>query len=350
MGSLVEWRLFMRFVNRFALAAVGAGAAFATAAAAAERVPVKFVMDWAFEGAQAIWTVAADRGCFAQAGLDVKIDRGFGSGDAVSKVASGAYDIGVADFSTLVSYNGTHRGEKLIAAFVVSDRSATSVVTLKKNGISKPQDLVGKRLADAQGEASRVLFPAFAKANGIDPGAVTWVTVAPNLRQTTLFHGQADAAAGHLFTIITGLQALGVGEADMVEFPYADFGVSAFGNSVIVKPEWAAAHPDIMRSFIRCAVAGIKGSIANPRYAIASLKKFNAMADDKTESTALAFSTNRAILSDDVRKYGLSAMEPGRLDRVLAQVADALQVPKPAAADVWTAAYLPPRDELMLPP
>jgi NitT/TauT family transport system substrate-binding protein len=350
MGCLVEWRLFMRFVNWFALAAVGAGAAFATDAAAAERAPVKFVMDWAFEGAQAIWTVAADRGCFAQAGLDVKIDRGFGSGDAVSKVASGAYDIGVADFSTLVSYNGAHPGEKLIAAFVISDRSATSVVTLKKNGISKPQDLVGKRLADAQGEASRVLFPAFAKANGIDPGAVTWVTVAPNLRQTTLFHGQADAAAGHLFTVITGLQALGVSEADMVEFPYADFGVSTFGNSVIVKPEWAAAHPDIMRSFIRCAVAGIKGSIADPRYAIASLKKFNAMADDKTESTALAFSTNRAILSDDVRKYGLSAMESGRLDRVLSQVADALQILKPAAADVWTAAYLPPRDELMLPP
>jgi hypothetical protein len=41
-------------------------------------------------------------------------------------------------------------------------------------------------------------------------------------------------------------------------------------------------------------------------------------------------------------------MEPGRLDRVLTQVADALQVPKPAPADVWTPAYLPPRAELML--
>jgi NitT/TauT family transport system substrate-binding protein len=338
----------MRFVRWFALAALGASAASATAAAAG-RVPIRFVMDWAFEGAQSIWTVAADSGCFGEAGLDVKIDRGFGSGDAVSKVASGAYDIGVADFNTLVSYNGTHPNEKLIATFVVSDRSATSVVTLNKNGINKPLDLVGKRLVDAQGEASRVLFPAFAKANGFDPDAVTWVTVAPNLRQTTLFHGQADAAAGHLFTIITGLEALGVEEADMVEFPYADFGVSTFGNSIIVKPEWAVAHSDVMRSFIRCAVAGIKGSIADPKYAISSLKKFNPMADEKTESTALGFSTTKAILSDDVRTYGLSAMEPRRLDRVLSQVADALQIQRPGPADVWTAAYLPPRDQLMLP-
>jgi hypothetical protein len=121
---------------------------------------------------------------------------------------------------------------------------------------------------------------------------------------------------------------LGVKEDDMVEFPYADYGVSTFGNSIVVKPEWAAAHADTMRAFIKRALAGIKGSIADTKYAISSLKKFNTMLDDKIESTALDFSNARAIVTDDLKKYGLSAMEPKRLDRVLGQVADALQIPK----------------------
>jgi NitT/TauT family transport system substrate-binding protein len=338
----------MRFRSWLCVFTIGASIGIPLGADAAERTPVKFVMDWAFEGAQAIWTVAAESGCFQQSGLDVKIDRGFGSGDAVSKVASGAYDIGVSDFNTLIGYNGAHPNEKLIATFVISDLSPTSVVTLKRNHIGKPQDLIGKRIGDAQGEASRVLFPAFAKANGIDPAAVTWVTIAPNLRQTTLLQGQSDAAAGHLFTVITGLRALGVKDDDMVSLPYAEWGVNAFGNSVIVKPEWAAAHPDVMRAFVRCAVVGIKGSIADPKHAIATLKKFNSLLDDKIESAALEFSTTKAVLTEDVKKHGLSAMEPGRLDRVLGQLSDALQIAKPAPSDVWTAAYLPPHEELML--
>jgi len=46
---------------------------------------------------------------------------------------------------------------------------------------------------------------------------------------------------------------------------YADYGVNGLGNTVIVKPQWAAANPDLMKGFVKCAVAGIKASIAEPR-------------------------------------------------------------------------------------
>src|ERR1700743_2079769 len=132
--------------------------------AAEAATPVKFVMDWAFDGPQAIWTDAAQQGCFSQKGIDLKIDRGFGSSDAISKVAAGSYDIGVADFSSIIAYDAAHTSDPLQIVFVVSDRSPTSVSVLKTSNITKPKDLEGKRLADAPGEASRVLFPAFAKA------------------------------------------------------------------------------------------------------------------------------------------------------------------------------------------
>jgi len=190
------------------LAMAGMALSPVPASAQASKTPIKFVMDWAFEGAQAFWTLAHERGCFAQAGMDVKIDRGFGSGDAVSKVASGAYDIGVSDFATLLSYNASHAGEKLIGVMVISDRQPSAIATLEKNGIAKPADLIGRSIGDAQGEAARVLFPAFAKANGIPLDSIKWVTISAPMRQTTLAQGQSDAIAGHTFTMVTGLRAL----------------------------------------------------------------------------------------------------------------------------------------------
>ncbi|HEY2533410.1 MAG TPA: ABC transporter substrate-binding protein [Xanthobacteraceae bacterium] len=315
---------------------------------AANKTHVNFIMDWAFEGAQAIWPAAAESGCFADNNLDVKIDRSFGSGDALGKVASGAYDIGVADFSSLINYDAAHPDDKIAAVFVISERSPMSIVTLKKYNITKPQDLAGKRIADQQGEASRVMFPAFAKANGIDPSSITWVSVAPNLRQPILIKGDADAAAGHRFTILVGLRALGVRDDEVTLFPYADWGVRAFGNSVVVKKKWAAAHPEAMRSFLNCTATAIKLSIANPEQAISWLKKYNSLIDEKFELQGLDFSNNLAIITPETKKNGLSTFSKQRLDEILTQVSDALQVKKPAADDIWDPDYLPPASELEL--
>jgi NitT/TauT family transport system substrate-binding protein len=331
------------------LAALSIAASFyAYGAQAAEKTSVKFIMDWAFEGAQAIWPTAAESGCFAENNLDVRIDRSFGSGDALSKLASGAYDIGVADFSSLIAYDSAHPDDKITAVLVISERSAMSIVTLKKYGIDKPQDLVGKRIADQQGEASRVMFPAFAKANNVDPSSITWVSVAPNLRQPILIKGEADAAAGHRFTILVGLRALGVKDEDVTMFPYADWGVRAFGNSVVVKKQWASAHSEAMRAFVKCSVAAIKMSIANPEQSIAWLKKYNSLIDEKFELQGLLFSNSLAIVTPETKKNGLSTFSSERLDQILTQVSDALGVKKPAADDIWIPDYLPPVDQLKL--
>jgi len=331
------------------LAALAVGTSlFGGAAHAADKTHVNFIMDWAFEGAQAIWPAAAESGCFADNNLDVKIDRSFGSGDALSKLASGAYDIGVADFSSLINYDAAHPDDKITAVFVISERSAMSIVTLKKYNINRPQDLVGKKIADQQGEASRNMFPAFAKANNIDPNSVTWVSVAPNLRQPILIKGEADAAAGHRFTILIGLRALGVKDEDVTIFPYADWGVRAFGNSVVVKKQWAAAHPEAMRGFLKCSAAAIKLSIARPEQAISWLKKYNSLIDEKFELQGLDFSNNLAVITEETRKNGLSTFSNERLDAILTQVSDALQVKKPAADDIWVPDYLPPAGELKL--
>ncbi|PZP25843.1 MAG: taurine ABC transporter permease [Pseudomonas kuykendallii] len=328
-----------------ALLAVGLGIAL-TQPVFAEDMPLKVVLDWAFEGPQAMWSAAAQSGCFGQKKLDVSIDRGFGSGDTISKVAAGSYDIGVADFGSIVAYNAKHPDNPLVAAFIVSDRSSASVNVLKSSGITSPKALEGKRIADTQGEASRVLFPAFAKENGIDPAKISWVNVSVNLRQASLVRGQADAAAGHILTVVNGLRALGVKKDEIFSMPFAEYGVDVPGNAVIAKPAWAQAHPQQMRDFLSCTVAGIKTTISDPKAAIASLKKYNSMLDADYEAEHLEFATHVAVLTPHVKQNGLSNIDPARLNRSIEQISEALGVERPLTSQVWTADYLPPQSEL----
>lgn len=324
-------------------------ATLAAALPASAQMPVKATLGFSFQGALSPFTLAQANGCYKRRGLDVTIDGGSGSGDAIAKVAAGAYDIGIADFSVMLAFNQQHPNQSLIGTFIMVERAPTSVVALKSSRISKPQDLVGKRIGDNVGETSREMFPAFARANGIDPNSVTWINVGANLRHTSLARGDFDAAAGHMFTITSGLRAIGVKDEDVTVLPYADWGVDQYGNAILAKPAWAAAHPEAMKSFVACSADGIKDSIKNPRAAIASLKPFNSMVDDTQALRELNFSNQFSILTPDVLKHGLSSVDPDHLERVVTQVSDSLGIARPALDRVWTAAYLPPAQDLMVP-
>src|SRR6516225_11999562 len=117
----ISRRMFIMTRSFAALVAAAGMVLIASLAHAQDKISIRFIMDWAFEGAQAIWPAAADSGCFEAHNLEVKIDRSYGSGDALSKLASGAYDIAVADFSSLISYDAAHPDEKITAVLVISE-------------------------------------------------------------------------------------------------------------------------------------------------------------------------------------------------------------------------------------
>ena len=51
--------------------------------------PIKFQLDWRFEGPAALFLQPLAKGYFKALGLDVTVDAGNGSGGAVQRVASG---------------------------------------------------------------------------------------------------------------------------------------------------------------------------------------------------------------------------------------------------------------------
>mgnify|MGYP000499953572 CR=1 FL=1 len=53
----------------------------------AQEMPVKFQLDWRFEGPAALFLASSAKGYYKAAGLDVTIDAGNGSGGTVTRIA-----------------------------------------------------------------------------------------------------------------------------------------------------------------------------------------------------------------------------------------------------------------------
>src|ERR1700733_5758830 len=280
---------------------------------------IRFILDWSFQGQHAMFTMPVDDGTYTKLGLNVTVDRGGGSGDTVTKVASGAYDLGFADIYSMIRFNDQNPDHKLIAVMMVDDKSALAIEMKASSPIKTPQDLTGKTLASPVGDATRQLFPLFAAANKLDEKSIKWINVSPELREPLLVRGEADAITGHLTTVMLNLQNIGV------------------------KPEFAARNAKAIRNFIRGSVHGFNAMIKDPAAAVASIKKRDPLVSADVEKDRIKMSLDYRMITENVLKNGASNVEPARLEGSVRDVAEAFGIKKvPPASEVYTDQYLPP--------
>ncbi len=338
--------------KRHFLQTVAALAATLTLGAAHAQTPIKFQLDWRFEGPAALFLQPAAKGYFKAAGLDVTIDSGNGSGGTVTRVASGTYDMGFADLAALMEFhaNNPDAPNKPVAVMMVYNNTPAAVLALKKSGIAKPADLSGKKLGAPVFDAGRRAFPIFEKANGVSN--VAWTAMDPPLRETMLMRGDIDAITGFSFTSLLNLEARGAKTEEVVIMPYADFGVKLYGNVIIATPKLIKENPAAVKAFLSAFAKGAKEVMANPAAAIDTVKARDGIINVALETRRLAMAIDSVVASPDARKEGFGQVNPGRLSLMASQVSDAFTTKTrvdPAA--VWNGSMLPPAAELnILPP
>ncbi len=339
--------------KRVFLHAMGAIALATTSAVQAQApTPIKFQLDWRFEGPAALFLVPAARGYFKDAKLDVTIDAGTGSGAAVQRVASGTYDMGFADMAALMEFhaNNPDAPNKPVGVMMVYNNTPAAVMALKKSGIKSPADLSGKKLGAPVFDAGRRGFPIFQKANGIQN--VTWVSMDPPLRETMLARGEVDAITGFTFTSLLNLEARGVKLEDVVTLPYPQHGVKLYGNVIIASPKLIRENPQAIRAFLAAFAKGAKEAMANPDAAAETIKARDGIANIDMEKRRFRMAINDVIASPDARNEGFGQVVPARLSLMASQVSDAFNTKTRVNADtVWNGSFLPSKAELnVLPP
>lgn len=321
---------------------------FAAPGVAQERKAVRFALDWAFLSYQAPFTIPVDDGTFARLGLDVTVDRGSGSADAVAKVASGAYDLGHADMYTVARFNAQNPDRKLVGVMLTHDRSPLAITVLKKSGITTPKQLVGKKIASPPGDSSRQVFSLLADANGFDGSKVNWIDVSADLRESMLVRGEADAISGQTTTVVLNLEALGVAAKDYTLLPYVDYGVDLYGHVIITRPDFAAKNPEVVRNFIRGVAHGFNVTLKDPKAAVASIKKRDPFLKDELELARLDLANKTTFFTANALENGLSSPDRQKLTRSLEMVGKVFGFATPKLEEIYDDRYLPDRAELKI--
>lgn len=333
-----------------AMTVLGCAGVLGTAAAQTPLTEVKVSLNAPFDGSNAAFFLAQEKGYFAAEGITVNMDPSGGSGEAVTRIGSGAYDFGFADVNVLLEFNAKNPGSAGKAVYMLYYRSPLSIASFAKAGINKPADLVGKKLGGALTDGAYKLFPVYASLAGIKPDSVKWEYGDLRLREAMLLKGDVDAILGFDSTMYFGLTKQGIKPADIKFQYYSDLGMDLYGNGIVASKKMLETKPAVVKGFVAAAAKGWRDAVGNPAAAIAALKKQAPLADEKLEMEKLQWLIKNQITTPESTADGMGGVRAARLDKSVAVLSKAFDLPgKPTSADVFTNAFLPPLASRKLP-
>ncbi len=254
----------MRIDLRTILAGALLGVAMTATPAAAQQI--NFALNWVAGGDHAPYFYALRQGWYREAGVEVAFEQSRGSAVSAQRVGAGTSQMGLSDMAVVLQARG--RGAELIAVMNVYANSPQGMYWLNSSGIRSIRDLAGRRIGNPPGDAARAMWPALARANGIDPASVTWVNIDANAKLAALRARTIDATTSfynnhHVFSRELG--------ADMGFLAWRDAGLNPYGNSIIVNGAFLRANRERVAAFTRVTQRAFRACVDTPQPCVQAL-------------------------------------------------------------------------------
>lgn len=212
---------------------------------------VTLTLNFIAGGPNSGFMLAKAEGFYADAGLDVTIQEGQGSGTTASLVSQGNSDFGYADAPAVMAVRSQGGTLRILAPILQTN--GFSVMSLAESNITEIEDLEGKTLAVQPGTAQAALLGAILESNGLSQSDVEVVNIDPSALVGSLLQGQVDAIAAGADSQGVQLQDQG---ADINQIYFRDAGVPTVGLSIIANDALMDSDPDLVRAFIEASLRG----------------------------------------------------------------------------------------------
>ncbi|MBB6162277.1 NitT/TauT family transport system substrate-binding protein [Rhizobium wenxiniae] len=342
--------LTRRYLTKLAaLATVALGTGFSAPAFA--ETNIKFTLDWKFEGPAAGFLLAVDKGYFKEEGLNVTIDTGNGSVEAIPRVATGTYQMGFGDINSLIKFLDEDPSQKVKAAMMIYERPTFAVVGRKSLGVTTdPKSLEGKKLGAPPPDGAFAQWKAFKQVAKIDDSKITIESIGFPVREPMLAKGDVDAVFGFAFSVILNLKAQGIADDDIATILMAEHGLNLYGNSVLVNTDFAKENPEAVKGFMKALAKGFAAAVANPKEGVDAVLKRNETLNPDIEIQRLNMANAMNIKTPYVVENGFGGVDLARLSASIETLKISMGLKGAIKAEqVFDASFLPEKAERMLP-
>jgi len=219
---------------------------------------VSLILNWTPAADHSPFYYAKSQGWYANAGIDLSIEVGKGSGVSSLKVGSGGAPFGISDLATMLVARS--KGADAVALMSIYANTGQTFYWLKSYGVNGPKDFAGRKIGNPPGDASRVMWPAFAKAAGIAPDSVNFVNVGPTAKIAALKSHTTDIISD--FYNEHDLKVTEFG-SDLGFVNWKDIGLNPYGNSLIVNGAYLQKNPKLVEEFVRVSQKAFAACVAD---------------------------------------------------------------------------------------
>ena len=200
-------------------------------------------LSWLTSGYQAAFYLAAAKGWYARAGLDVSLTPGTGSVTTIQLVGSRQYDAGEAALSNMVFARVKGMAVTSIAGFFrVGD---VALLVPVESPIRGPADLKGKKIIYTAGSFEGPFLGSFLAAGGLTGDQVELVNIEANSRNSVYGSGGADGMFGTPVGTLIVVNKMRQSRAIL----FADYGLNLPSFGIVASLETLKEKGPAMRAF-----------------------------------------------------------------------------------------------------
>ena len=227
----------------------------------------KLIIDTGPFGVHSWFLKGIKDGAFSKRGLDIEfVGKGPGSIKTGLALATGRADIGYHDYSGVVLVNSKSDDPKVLAVFVVDDKSQNGVITLKSSGIKTFDDLDGRKLGSHPTSFTNKVLTTVTSAR--------WINVPIHMpaRVPALVSGHIDAITSFTTSVVFNLEKAGVGIDELNIIKLSDHFPMAVSRVITVNADWAEKNPQAVKVLREVSRQLLNDFIKNPAASVSALE------------------------------------------------------------------------------